>query len=78
MTDCPYCSAGARPVEVEGLRIHTFSDRWISCIRGTPEPPSLPAYIRMISWFQLAYRSNLQGSSGSPSPPESSPPAPNT
>jgi len=35
MSDCPYCFEGKPLVEILGLWIHQFSDRWITC---SPNP----------------------------------------
>jgi len=63
MPGCPHCRAGRTPVEVAGFQFHTFSDRWISCIGGTPEEFPIPPAVRLVSWIQLVFRSNLLSSS---------------
>jgi hypothetical protein len=37
MAVCQYCSGGHLSVEEAGLRMHKFSDRWVSCCAGTEE-----------------------------------------
>jgi len=39
MATCPHCLLERATVEIEGLRFHTFSDRWISC-QANPEERS--------------------------------------
>ena len=62
MAGCRYCRAGWTPVEVAGFQFHAFSDRWISCIGGTPEELPIPPGVRLVSWLQLVFRSNLLSS----------------
>ena len=38
MAICLYCREGHSCVEELGLRMHKFSDRWVSCCAGTEEP----------------------------------------
>jgi hypothetical protein len=38
MATCPYCSEGNSYVEESGLKLHKFTDRWISCSAGAQEP----------------------------------------
>jgi hypothetical protein len=37
MATCPYCSEGHSSVEESGLKLHKFTDRWISCSAGPQE-----------------------------------------
>jgi hypothetical protein len=37
MAICPHCSGEHSSVEESGLRMHKFSDRWISCSAGAEE-----------------------------------------
>lgn len=38
MAICPYCSGGHSSAHELGLRMHKFSDRWVSCCAGTEKP----------------------------------------
>ncbi len=38
MAICPHCGEGHSCVEELGLRMHKFSDRWVSCCGGAEEP----------------------------------------
>lgn len=47
MAICPHCGEGRSCVEELGLRMHKFSDRWVSCCAGTEEPRKDESYRRM-------------------------------
>jgi hypothetical protein len=47
MAICPYCGEGNSCVEELGLRMHKFSDRWVSCCAGTEAPGKDESYRRM-------------------------------
>jgi len=40
MLSCPYCVVEKPAFEIEGLRLHKFSDRWIACEPSTEERSS--------------------------------------
>lgn len=54
MAPCSHCAAQKIPVEIEGQRLHTFSDRWIPCTADDHQSPQLPAFVRFVLWIQLA------------------------
>lgn len=58
MSSCPHCLAGKTTVEIAGLRFHTLSDRWISCIPVEQhQEVVVPARGELISRVQSLYQS---------------------
>jgi hypothetical protein len=64
MPPCPHCRADNPIVEIEGLRLHTFADHWISCTGfEKQQKPVAPVRHELATLVRNVYRSICGNSS---------------